>query len=98
MSLRSDLGVPVMRSKLLGPLLVSPSVQHVSQIRFLAQPAKDVARATSFAILVKAYTSSASPPPELASGSMRPQPSSWHQSARSLEPSGFHPFAVFILL
>ena len=60
LSLRGNLGMPVMRSRLLGPLLVSPYVQRVSQICFLAQPAKDVARATSFNILVKVYSFGAS--------------------------------------
>ena len=43
--------------------MVSPFSERISQIRFLANLAKDVAQATSLAILVKAYTSGASPSP-----------------------------------
>ena len=63
-SSRDDLGVPVMCGWLLGLLLVSPSVQCVFLVHFLTQPAKDVARATSLTILVKSYTSCASPGPQ----------------------------------
>ena len=52
-----------MRSRLLGQLLVSPSIQRVPQVRVLAQPSKDVARDTSFTILVEAYTSGVSSGP-----------------------------------
>ena len=75
-----------MCGKLLGPLLVSPSVQRVPQISSLAQPSKDVARATSFAILVKAYTFGASPSP---SGGL-------HVGACDLSPQvGTYPLSLY---
>ena len=44
----------------LGPLLVPPFVQRVSQVYFFAHTTKDVAWDTSFAIPINSYTSSVS--------------------------------------
>ena len=85
-----------MRDRLLGPLLVSPFIQCVSQIRLLALPSKDVARATSFAIMVKAYTSGSSPGPigwRVGAYNLNPRVG---LSSGSLEPSGFQLSAVFV--
>ena len=76
LSPRGSLGVPIMYGRLLGSLLVPLSVQPIPQVCVLAQPSKDVARATFFVILVEAYTSGASPHPQ----------GGWHVGACDLSP------------